>query len=245
MVAPEARPTLDVAAAVSLREVMREIEAGFESSHDIDVRLVLGSSSDLCRQIVDGASIDVFISASHLEVDHLEQTGRIEPRDRFDLVRNRLVLIVPADSRAKLARLADLKLEGVRRVAMGDPDSVPAGRYAKQALDAARLTTSLADKLIYGNDVRQVLAYVVRGEVDAGLVYQTDARAAGENVRVIQTVDESLHDPVVYPLAIVGSSDSRSRAEAFARFVRTDEAMKIFLDHGFLATDAPATQTTR
>lgn len=217
--------------AASLTEAIQEIETDYHRDHpSVDVKNNFGSSGTLAQQIEQGAPVDVFLSAASKPMDELEQRGAIASGSRRDLLRNALVLIVPRYS--KLTSFSQLTDAGVRRIALGDPASVPAGQYGQQTLSSLHLLDAVRTKLVLGKDVRQVLSYVETGNADAGLVYATDARTS-TNVRVVATSPDSSHDPIIYPAAVVAHSSNKTVAQSFVDFLSSPEAKAVFMRRGF------------
>jgi molybdate transport system substrate-binding protein len=227
---------LTVSAAISLKEALTEVVAGLEQR----VGLNFASSGQLVAQIRGGAPVDVFIAAADEEVEALEAEGRLVAGSRRVIAGNELVLIVPAATADPPKALNDLAEERFRRVAVGDPQTVPAGRYAMQALLRLEMDEALADRLVYGSNVRQVLDYVARGEVDAGFVYRTDAIRAGQRVKVAVAVKGSLHDPIRYTASIVTASPRPEAARRLIEQLVSDEAVTTFARHGFVPADGVA-----
>ena len=178
-----------------------------------------------------GAPVDVFAAADQKTMNQAQEKKLIVPATRKNFVSNRLVLIVPMDSKLTLSALKDLTGPQVQRVAVGNPATVPAGRYAKEALGSAGLWDKLAPKFVLAESVRQVLDYVRRGEVDAGLVYSTDAAIAKGKVKVVQTVTE--HAPILYPIAVTESTGKKALAQSFVDFVVSPAAQETFSKFGF------------
>jgi molybdate transport system substrate-binding protein len=228
--------TIRVAVAISLREAGTEIAKAYETSSGEKVSLVFGSSGQLAGQIKNGAEVDVFVSAASQQVDELVKDGLADATTRRDIASNTLVLIVPADAKNAPATFADLG-SARGKVATGEPVTVPAGRYAEQVFTSLKLTDRLRGRLVYGTNVRQVLAYVERGEVAAGVVYATDAAQSGEKVRVAATADPATHEPVVYPGVIVTATKRRAAAERFLAHLQSPDAKKVLRDKGFLVPD--------
>ena len=221
---------LTVSAAASLGDALRAIAPGFVARHPgARLRLNLASSGQLLQQIAQGAPADVFASADAETMDRAAAQGLIDPATRHDFTRNRLVLVAPPDS--SWHGLASLASPAVQRVAIGKPATVPAGRYAQQVLEAARLWDALAPKRVPADHVRQVLDYVARGEVDAGFVYQSDALAAGRRVRVVQLLQG--HAPIHYPVAVVQGSSQPRLAQAFVDYLRSPGAQALLQQKGF------------
>jgi len=225
------RVSLTISAAASLQETLGEVETLYRFSHTtVDFRNNFGSSGILAREIEQGAPVDIFVSAAAKPMNDLEGKGLIANGTRANLLRNSLVLIAPTDS--KLQGFADLAGGSTRLIAVGDPTSVPAGMYAQQTLNALHLYDQVRGKLVLGKDVRQVLAYVETGNADAGFVYATDAQTSGR-VRIVATVPESDHEPIVYPAAVVKASVNLEEARRFVEFLGTSEAETIFTKHGY------------
>jgi molybdate transport system substrate-binding protein len=211
---------------------MREIGSAFGAAHPgTQVRLNVGASGALLQQIARGAPVDVFASADAETMDQAQQRGLIDAATRSDLARNALVLIVPAGAATAPRALADLAGPAYRRIAIGLPASVPAGRYAWAALDKARLRNAVEPKAIATQSVRQALDYVARGEVDAGFVYATDARLLGDRVRVAFEV--ALEAPVRYPIAALAASPHPLEARQFVAWTLSATGRAILARHGF------------
>jgi molybdate transport system substrate-binding protein len=222
---------LVVSAAASLAEVMRDAAQQYAREvPDVVVRNNFGASGTLEQQIRQGAGVDVFVPAGEREMDALAEVGLVDLRTRRDLARNELVLVVPEGSRVTGFR--DLAAPGVERVAMGAPASVPAGRYARAALESLGLWPDVSPKVVYAADVRQALAYAERGEVDAALVYRTDA-LAGRRVRVVAAAPPSSHAPIVYPAAGVAASEHPAAARRYLDFLAGPHGAEIFRRYGF------------
>ena len=210
---------------------MIEVESSYR--HDrgqVDFRNNFGASGTLAREIEQGAPVDAILSAGTKPIDALQAKGLLVAGTRVDLLRNALVLIAPQDS--KLAGFDDLAQPAVRLVAMGDPAGVPAGQYGLETLNALQLYDKIKSKVVLGKDVRQVLTYVETGNVDAGLVYATDARISTK-VRVVAVAPESSHHPIVYPVAIVAGSSNQGAVRDFIAFLSSPTARAIFVKHGF------------
>jgi molybdate transport system substrate-binding protein len=224
--------SITVSAAASLTNAFGEVKDAFMKKHpDVAVVTNFAASNPLLRQIEEGAPADVFASADQDTMNKAAEKKLIDEATRADFALNGLVLVAPAGNEAALAGPEDLKKEAVKKIAVGNPDSVPAGRYAKASLTSSGLWDVLQPKLIMGENVRQVLDYVSRGEVEAGIVYMTDAKQAGEKVKVVTVL--SGHSPVLYPIAVVKSAASPKEAKAFVDFVRSDEGVAILAKYGF------------
>ena len=229
---------LRVGAAASLQEVLREVAAVYEKRTGEKLLLHFGSSGQLMSQVRNGAPVDVFISAAQRQVDELEKDGLVAGDTRRVIAGNALVLVVPAGAKDAPDGFPALASPSVKRVAVGEPKTVPAGEYAAQALRHAGVADALRGRLVFGANVRQVLGYVERGEVSAGVVYATDAKAAGDKVRVAAVADAAAHDPIVYPAVVVAASTRRESAARFLDYLATDDARAAFTARGFTAADA-------
>lgn len=224
-----------VSAAASLKESFGEIGKLYEQRTKTRVSFNFAASGALQRQIESGAPADVFASASGREMEALAARDLIVQETRRDFARNALVLITPADSALNLDSFDDLIDSRVKRIAVGNPKTVPVGEYARQAFENAKLSSRLEGRLVYGEDVRQVLDYVARGEADVGIVYVTDARAAGNRVKVAARVDENLHEPISYPIAALRDGRGREAARLFVELVTSADAQAILRRDGFEA----------
>lgn len=231
--ANQSAPGITVFAASSLTDVVRRLAADFTHSTGIPVRTSFAASSALARQITSGAPADLFISADVAWMDDLQRRGLIRAGTRRDLVGNRLVLIAPKDSRVQLRiapRFALAAALGDGRLAVGDPDSVPVGRYARAALTALGVWPQVANRLVRADNVRVALEFVARGEVPLGIVYSTDA-AIDPNVRVVGVFPASTHPPIVYPAAL--TSAAKPDAARLLDFLEGPAAAAVFEHFGF------------
>ena len=228
---------LTVSAAASLTDAFREIAARFDADHPgLATRLNFAASGVLLRQIDQGAPVDVFAAADADTMDRALARQLVIAGSRREFATNTLVLVVPnappASARpAAMASIADLAEPHVRRIAIGKAATVPVGRYTRESLESAGLWTVLQPKFILADSARQVLDYVARAEVEAGIVYQTDAARMADRVRVIETLGG--HSPVRYPVAVVAGSREEVRARAFVDYLGGDTAKAILASHGF------------
>lgn len=236
----EATPRpVTVFAAASLTDALERLGDEFGRSTGIPVRFSFAASSVLARQIEAGAGADIFFSADQEWMDYLQQRGRIKEATRRNLLGNRLALIAPADSTLQLKITPGFALAralGGRRLATGDPDSVPVGRYAKNALTSLGVWQDVADRLVRAEDVRHALMFVSRGEVPLGIVYESDARI-DRNVRVIDIFPAASHPPITYPVALTRSASAE--ASRFFDFVRGPAGRAAFEDLGFTVPGTP------
>ena len=231
-IAAEPPKELTVSAAISLKNAFEEIEKLYEVKHTgTKVLFNFGASGDLARQIEGGAPVDVFASAAQKDMDDLAAKGFILPGSRADFVKNTLVLITPKTG--VVTSFADLTSDRVKRIAAGNPKTVPAGRYAAEVFDYYKIAGAIKDKLIYAENVRQVLDYVARGEVDAGIVYATDAAVRSAETHIVTEAPEASHKPVVYPIAVVKATNNESAAKSFIEMVRSKEGSAVLKKYGF------------
>lgn len=222
--------SLTVSAAASLTDAFKAIGSRFEAAHPgATLRFNFAASGVLLQQIAQGAPVDVFASADQDTMDRAAAQKLIAADTRRGFTSNALVLVTPSAS--TVAQLSDLARADVKRIAVGKPASVPVGRYTRQALEGARLWAPLQPKLVFADNVRQVLDYVSRGEVEAGFVYRTDAEIAKDGLRVAQVVGG--HTPVTYPVAVVADSRQAALAREFVAFLDGAEAQALLARYGF------------
>jgi molybdate transport system substrate-binding protein len=223
---------LTVSAAASLTNAFQDLGQGFEKIHPgTKIIFNFAASGPLLQQISLGAPVDLFASADERSMDQAQAEGLIVNGSRKNFVSNRLVLIVPAVEKLVVKGLTDLKRPAISKIALGNPETVPAGRYAQEALTGLGLWDALAPKFIFGESVRQVLDYVARGEVDAGLVYVTDAALAAGKIRNVQEIKE--HRPIVYSIAVVAASGQKELAQRFQDYVMSPQGREILGKYGF------------
>lgn len=232
-----AGPELTLYAAASLRDALQELLPAGEASAGARVVLNLGSSGDLARQILAAGQADLFFSADEAELARVESAGLLEPGTRRALLSNQLVVIEPLDSGPTLfsepfgpEQLAHPALE---LLSLADPDTVPAGKYARAWLESCGLWPALAARVLPGVDVRAALAAVESGAVRAGIVYRTDA-ARSSRVRQVFAVPHEVGPPIVYPLAVLAGRPATARARRLAEFLGSDVALAVFARHGFV-----------
>lgn len=224
---------LIVSAAASLADALRDIQPAYESERHVRIVYNFGASGALRQQIEQGAPVDVFLSASTKEVDRLAAERLIVPRSRTDWLANELVAVVPVDARIPVDDARDLLRPDVRKIAVGIPETVPAGAYAKQALKALGLWDGLQSKIVLAKDVREVLHHVETRNADAGFVYRTDA-ATSAGIRVAFSVASDLHDPIRYAAVVVSTTRHPKEAESFLSYLTSENVIRVFAEYGFL-----------
>ena len=228
------RTQIIVSAAASMQDVLQEIAAVYHQKHpQAKITFNFGSSGSLQHQIEQGAPIDLFISAAPQQMDRLERQELLLKETRQNLVKNQMVLVVSKSDRATNS-FTDLDKQSVEKIALGEPNSVPAGQYAKEILTHLDLIDTIAPKAVYAKDVRQVLNYVATGNIDAGIVYRSDALNT-QQVKVVATAPETISSPVVYPVAVVKNSKNTLAARQMLQFLFTREAQAIFKRYGFIS----------
>lgn len=217
--------TITISAAASLQDALNEAIEEYNKDNDINIDINYGGSGALREQILKGAPVDLFISASQDDFKKVEDEDLII--EKKDYLENKLVLIRPDDS-TTVNSIADLK--NAEQIAIGEVDTVPAGKYAKEAFTSLNIFDELEDKYIYVSDVRAVLTYVAQGEVDAGVVYETDAKTEEDNVDIVDEFGKDTHKPIIYPIGTL--SDSKE-VKAFYDFLNEDSTLEIFKKYGF------------
>ncbi|QAY67256.1 molybdate ABC transporter substrate-binding protein [Paenibacillus protaetiae] len=232
---PSAHVDLTISAAASLTDALNEIKTAYEKAHsDTTLNFNFGASGALQQQIENGAPADLFLSAAEKNMKALVDGGLIDTGSETTLLKNELVLVAAKGGKASVTKAEDLTSPDVKKVAIGIPESVPAGSYAKEALTNAGLWDSLQSKLVQGKDVREVLQYVETGNADAGFVYKTDALTS-DQVTVAAAVDPSSYTPITYPIGIVKATKHAEQSKAFFDYLQTPEAMAVFEKYGFTA----------
>lgn len=235
MTAPPAASADDivVSAAASLTDALKEIGRMYQSKSKNRVTFVFASSSTLARQIEAGAPADVFFSADVQTMNALERKGRLEPGTRKQLLSNQLVIIVPADKPTVVNSPEDLLDPRVRRIALAEPSSVPAGVYSKTYLESLGLWDKIKPKVVPVLDVRATLASVESGNVEAGFVYKTDA-ASSKTVKTVFEVPIGKGPKIIYPVAILKESKSKAAAKEFLNVMVSSSGLDVFIRYGFV-----------
>jgi molybdate transport system substrate-binding protein len=227
---------MTVSAAISLKNAFEEIGRLYEAQNGIKCIFNFGASGDLLKQIAGGAPVDVFASAAQMEMDEAGKQGLIVTGTRADFAANSVVLIIPtgpAGTKTSLKSFEGLSAAEIKKIAVGNPKTVPAGRYAEEVFGYYQMLSSIKDKFIYAENVRQVLDYVARGEVDAGVVYATDTASRSKEIKIIAAAPEASHKPVVYPIAVVKGAKNEADAKKFIALVLSQEGKKILQQYGF------------
>ncbi|WP_342426763.1 molybdate ABC transporter substrate-binding protein [Paenibacillus sp. FSL L8-0158] len=224
---------LTISAAASLTDALKEIQHSYESAHTgIQLNFNFGGSGALEKQIEQGAPSDLFLSASKKNMKSLVDQQLIESDKQKTWLTNELVAVIPADGTMNIASVTDLTKKEVKKVAIGIPESVPAGNYAQEALTKAKLWDTLQSKLVQAKDVRQVLQYVETGNADVGFVYKTDALTS-QKAKIAFAVDPKTYSPVEYPIGIIKGSKHIQEAEDFYAYLQSQESLNIMAKYGF------------
>ncbi|HEV8580791.1 MAG TPA: molybdate ABC transporter substrate-binding protein [Thermoanaerobaculia bacterium] len=227
-----------VFAAVSLSDALEEIAANYQKSSGEKVLLNLAASSVLARQIEEGAPADLFLSADEAKMEQLEKRRLLLAGTRRSVLSNTLVVVVPAGSKLKIASPQDLASARVRALALAEPQSVPAGIYAKEYLRSQRLWDKLVDKVIPTESVRAALAAVESGNLEAGIVYKTDAKIS-KKVRIAYEVPAAEGPKISYPFAVIAGSKRPEAARKFLAYLESPAVLDVFRKYGFLISGSP------
>lgn len=227
-----------VSAAISLKDALSQVAREYEKSSGDVIKVNVGASGQLMEQIKAGAPVDVFISAGPGQVDELEKAGMVMGDTKRVVARNRLVLIVPAGQGGEIKGFEDLKEARIKRIAVGKPRAVPAGDYAMEVFEKLGLTAAVKGRLVYGANVRQVLDYVRRGEVEAGVVYATDAMEGGKDVTVVAEAPAGSHRPIEYVGVVIKDAKGAAAGRKFLEHLGSEQAQEVLKGKGFEATTA-------
>ena len=223
---------LTISAAASLKDAMDVIQSTYQEEHpEVTLKFNFGGSGSLQQQISQGAPVDLFFSAAEDKFDVLVEDGNIAKEDGVDLLGNSLVLVVPKENQS-IKGFEDLAKAEIDKISIGTPETVPAGKYAKESLEKTDLWKDVESKVVYAKDVRQVLSYVETGNVAAGIVYKTDALVS-DKVNIVATADPETHTPIIYPVGIIKDSKNYEEAKDFYSYLQSDDALKVFEEYGF------------
>jgi molybdate transport system substrate-binding protein len=225
--------TLLVAAAASLQKALQEVTPLYtQANPNQTINYNFAASGALQQQIEQGAPVDVFISAAAKQMKALQEKGLLESGTQKSLLSNQLVLIIPKETSVPLTDFQQLVQPEVKRISVGEPRSVPAGQYATEVLKNLGILEQVQSKFVLGNNVKSVLTAVETGDVDAGIVYITDAQSS-DKVTIAATADEKLHDPIVYPIAVLKASKSLDDSKKYVEFLQSSPAKAVFEKYGF------------
>ena len=233
--AQQAAPVeLNVSAAVSMKDALAEIQKNYQAKNpNVKILFNLGASGSLQKQIEQGAPADIFISAAPKQMNELQEKNLVKKETRKNFVDNKLVVVVPKDSKLTIAKYEDLTQDAVKKIALGETAVVPAGQYAKEVLQKLGIWDKVEGKVVFAKDVRTVLAYTETGNVEAGIVYKTDA-VSSDKIKVVATAPEGSHQPIVYPIAMVSSTKQAKAAEDFMNYLFGPESKTVLEKYGFV-----------
>ncbi|HEX6594213.1 MAG TPA: molybdate ABC transporter substrate-binding protein [Bacillota bacterium] len=223
---------LTISAAISLSDALEEIKEIYERENDVIVTFNFGGSGTLAQQIQRGAPVDIFISAHQEWMDTLEEKNLILSETRANITGNAIVLIAKKTSNVNYSSFSDIDPQHVQRIAIGHPDSVPAGKYAQQALQHAKVWDKIKNQVVLAKDARQVLTYVETGNADLGFVYESDTHNS-ENIQIITRANKSNYEQIIYPAAVTQTTKHKDAAQHFITFMESDKAQHILKSHGF------------
>lgn len=223
---------VNISAASSLTDALTEIQTEYAKESNAVLLFNFGASGALQKQIEEGAPCDLFLSASKANMDALEQAGLIAADSRKDILGNTLTLVAAKEKADLIKGYEALATADATSIALGTPETVPAGKYAQQALQNLGIWDQIQDKIVFAKDVKQALEYVDTGNADCGLVYKTDAMTLETGVSVMDLPEDS-HDPIVYPAALIKDSAQSEAAAKFYDFLQTDYAKGVFEKYGF------------
>ena len=224
---------LTILAAASLTDVCDEIKERYEAEHEgVTLNFSYGSSGALQAQIEEGAPADVFFSAATKQMDELNEEGLMDSDSIVNLLENKIVLVVPADSDIDLASFEDVVTDKVSMIGLGEPGSVPAGQYAEEVFTSLGVLNHVKAKANYGSDVRTVLSWVETGAVDCGIVYATDAYST-DGVKIVAEAPEGSCRQVIYPVGVVKESEHAETAAEFTAYLQESETLVLFESYGF------------
>lgn len=223
---------LTISAAASLKDSMDVIQHTYQEEHpEVTLKFNFGASGSLQQQISQGAPVDLFFSAAEDKFDLLVEEGIIANEDGLDLLGNELVLVVPKEEQS-IKGFEDLAKAEVDKISIGTPETVPAGKYAKESFEKQGIWEEIESKVVYAKDVRQVLSYVETGNVKAGIVYKTDALVS-DKVEIVASANPATHTPIIYPVGIIKASKQYEAAKEFYEYLQSDDALKVFEEYGF------------
>lgn len=227
----EAAVELNISAAASLKEALGDIQTEYKKTKpNVTLTINYGASGSLQQQIEQGAPCDIFISAGQSQMKSLDDKALLLENSKKDLVKNDLVLVGPKDT--SITDLSEINTEKVKKIAVGEPKSVPAGQYADEVFQKLGIKDAITPKLVFAKDVKEVLAWSTSGNADVGFVYKSDALSSN-SCKIIETISEDKHSPITYPVGIIKASKNQDSAKAFEDFIYTDKCKDIFEKYGY------------
>lgn len=224
--------TLTISAAASLKDSMQELQKLYATEKpNVKITYNFGASGTLQQQIEQGAPVDIFMSAATKQMDALKQKNLLVDDTIKNLLENNVVLIAPKDS-SEIKDFADLAGDKVKKVALGEPKSVPVGQYSQDVLNSLKIMDKVQSKAVLAKDVKEVLTWVETKNVDAGIVYETDVKVS-DKVKIVATAPSNTHKAVLYPVAVVKNSKNADAARDFLKFIESDKGKAVFEKYGF------------
>lgn len=221
-------------AAASLTDVLQEqVKEYNKINPDVTITLTFAGSGTLQSQIENGAPVDIFMPAAEKNMDNLNKGGHMISSSIKNVLKNEVILITYSNNKLEINSFEDLTKEDIKKIGIGDPEYVPVGQYSKDIFESLGIYNDIESKLVLGNDVRTVLNWVVKEEVDCGIVYSTDLYKI-DNVKLISNAPENTHKSVIYPIGILKNSKHQEAAKDFIDFLFTDKAKEIFQAYGFI-----------
>lgn len=226
--------TLTISAAASLTEVMGEIKTLYKKEKpNVTINYNFGASGALQEQIEQGASADLFFCAATKQMTALKEKGLLIDATKVNLLGNTVVLITKSDSTSKIKSFKNLENSNIKKIALGEPKTVPVGQYSEEILTSLKILDKVKAKVVYGKDVKEVLSWVESGDADAGIVYGTDAKTSSK-VKVIAVAGKELYKkPVVYPVAVIKASKNIDDTKEFLKYLSSYKAKAVFVKYGF------------
>lgn len=222
-----------ISAAASLTDSLEEIQTAYEKEHhNIKLSFNFGASGTLQQQIEQGAPVDLFLSAGKKQMSALVEKQLIDNNQQMNLLTNEIVAVVPADTKIVVSKIEDITKSEVKKIAVGQPETVPVGSYTKDSLTFYKLWDTVQTKTVFAKDVKQVLNYVETGNTEVGFVYKTDALTS-QKVRVAFSPDFKSYKPIEYPVGIVKATKHVKEAEEFYKYLQSKAAQDIFIKYGF------------
>lgn len=224
---------ISISAEASLKGSLSKLATTYEAEHsDVTVSLNFGAAGKLAQNISKGISVDVFLSAGQKWMDKLAEQNIISADATSSFATNKLVLVANKNASFSIGSLEDLPTSGLEQISIGNPASVPAGHYAKQALEAIGIWDNVAKQFVYTKDVRQVLTHIESGDTDVGFVYASVLEQSDMVKKAIE-IDESLYEPIILNAAVISSSEVKDQAKSFVEFLQSDQAQSILINYGF------------
>jgi len=230
---PKISGDITVSAAASLKDALTEVKDLYlKKEPNANVIVNFAGSGSLSQQIQQGAAVDIFISASTKDITNLKDAELLDNTTLKNLLGNEVVLIVPKDSTTTINKFEQVVDPAITKIGMGEPTTVPVGQYATDVFTFLNVMDQVKDKIVYGKDVKEVLTWVETGNVDAGVVYSTDAKAS-DKVKVVATATADSHKAIIYPAAVIKASKNPEAAKDFNDFLSSDAAKAVFVKYGF------------